>query len=58
MSENNTNNASNQNPIYFMPPQPQNNDMFGGGLSGILVSVLAGLVLGQLGIGFPRLPKL
>lgn len=33
------------------------NDIFSG-LGGIVCSVLAGLILGQLGIGFPRLPKL
>ena len=43
--------------VYFMPPQqPLNNDFFSG-FSGILCSILAGLVLGQLGIGFPKLPK-
>ena len=52
------NNNPAQNPIYFMPQPPQNNDMFGGGLSGILVSILAGLILGQIGIGLPRIPKL
>ena len=61
MSENTHNNAAaqNPNPIYFMPPQPpmSQNDIFNG-LGGIVCSVLAGLILGQLGIGFPRLPKL
>ena len=57
MSENNsTNNNPVQPPVYFMPPQ-QNNDLFSG-FGGILCSILAGLVLGQLGIGFPKLPKL
>ena len=59
MSENNTtNNNPVQPPVYFMPPQQQqNNDIFSG-FGGILCSILAGLVLGQLGIGFPKLPKL
>ena len=61
MSENTNNNAAaqNPNPIYFMPPQPpmSQNDIFNG-LGGIVCSVLAGLILGQLGIGFPRIPKL
>ena len=61
MSENtNTNTATqNPNPIYFMPPQQpmSQNDIFSG-LGGIVCSVLAGLILGQLGIGFPKLPKL
>ena len=60
MSENNTtNNNPVQPPVYFMPPQQPmiQNDIFNG-LSGIICSVLAGLILGQLGIGFPRLPKL
>ena len=62
MSEQNINNsasAQNPHPIYFVPPQqpmPQN-DIFSG-LGGIFCSVLAGLLLGQLGIGFPKLPKL
>ena len=58
MSENqNSNNNPVQPPVYFMPPQQQNNDIFSG-FGGILCSILAGLVLGQLGIGFPKLPKL
>ena len=60
MSENqNSNNNPVQPPVYFMPPQPpmSQNDIFNG-LGGIVCSVLAGLILGQLGIGFPRLPKL
>ena len=57
MSEN-QNNFIPAHPVYFMPPQqPLNNDFFSG-FSGILCSILAGLVLGQLGIGFPKLPKL
>ena len=59
MSDNQTNNIPAQ-PVYIMQPQqPQQND--GGifdGLGGLALSVLAGLVLGQLGIGFPKLPKL
>lgn len=57
MSENTNNNATAQtpNPIYFMPP-PQNDIL--SGLGGIVLSAIAGLVLGQLGIGFPRIPKL
>ena len=59
MSENNTtSNNPVQPPVYFMPPQQQqNNDIFSG-FGGILCSILAGLVLGQLGIGFPKFPKL
>jgi hypothetical protein len=61
MSENTNNNApaQNPNPIYIMPPQQSmsQNDIFSG-LGGIVCSVLAGLILGQLGISFPRLPKL
>ena len=56
MSENQNNNIPAQ-PVYFMPPQQQNNDIFSG-FGGILCSILAGLVLGQLGIGFPKFPKL
>ena len=61
MSENTNNNApaQNPNPIYIMPPQQSmsQNDIFNG-LGGIVCSVLAGLILGQLGIGFPKIPKL
>ena len=59
MSDNQNNNSNPvQPPVYFMPPQQQqNNDLFSG-FGGILCSILAGLVLGQLGIGFPKLPKL
>ena len=61
MSENINHNApaQNPNPIYIMPPQqpmPQN-DIFIG-LGGIVCSVLAGLILGQFGIGLPKLPKM
>ena len=50
-------------PVYIMqPPQPQQQNDGGifDGLGNIALSVLAGLVLGQLGggIGFPKLPKL
>ena len=56
MSKNSTNNIPVQ-PVFFMSPQaPLNNDIFSG-FSGFLCSILAGLVLGQLGIGFPNLPK-
>jgi len=47
-------------PVYIMQPQPpQNSDIFDG-LGGIVLSALAGLLLGQFGggIGFPKLPKL
>ena len=43
------------------PQQPQQNDSsIFDGLGNIALSVLAGLVLGQIGggIGFPRIPKL
>ena len=57
MSEN-TNKIPTQ-PVYIMQtPQPQQND--GGildSLGNIALSVLAGLVLGHLGI-FPKIPKL
>ena len=48
-------------PVYIMQPQPQQNDSsIFDGLGGIVLSALAGLVLGQFGggIGFPKLPKL
>ena len=63
MSENTNNNIPAQ-PIYIMQPQPQqpqqNDSSIFDGLGNIALSVLAGLVLGQLGggIGFPRFPKL
>ena len=60
MSKNNTNNIPAQ-PVYIMQPQPQQNDSsIFDGLGNIALSVLAGLVLGQIGggIGFPKLPKL
>lgn len=58
MSENKTNNIPAQ-PVYIMqqPPQPQNDSSIFDGLGNIALSVLAGLVLGQLGIGLPKLPK-
>lgn len=59
MSENTNNNIPTQ-PVYIMPPQQQNDSNIFDGLGNIALSVLAGLVLGQIGggIGFPRLPKL
>ena len=61
MSKNDTNNIPAQ-PVYIMQPQqPQQNDSsIFDGLGNIALSVLAGLVLGQIGggIGFPKLPKL
>ena len=59
MSKNNTNNIPTQ-PVYIMQPQqPQQNDnSIFDGLGNIALSVLAGLVLGQIGIGPPKLPKL
>lgn len=57
MSKNNTNNIPAQ-PVYIMQPQQQNDTGIFDGLGNIALSVLAGLVLGQLGIGFPKIPKL
>ena len=58
MSENQNNQIPAQ-PVYIMQPQPQQNDAsIFNGLGGIVLSTLAGLLLGQLGIGFPKLPKL
>ena len=57
MSKNNTNNIPAQ-PVYIMQPQQQNDTGTFDGLGNIALSVLAGLVLGQLGIGFPKIPKL
>ena len=46
-------------PVYFMPPQPQQNDgSIFNGLGGFVLSAIAGLLLGQLGIGIPKIPKL
>ncbi len=60
MSENQNNQIPAQ-PVYIMQPQPQqqNSDIFSG-LGGIVLSAIAGLLLGQFGggIGFPKLPKL
>ena len=56
MSKNNTNNIPAQ-PVYIMQPQQQNDGGIFDGLGGLALSVLAGLVLGQLGIGLPKLPK-
>ena len=58
MSENQNNQIPAQ-PVYIMQPQPQvpqSNDNFSG-FGGFLCSILAGLILGQLGIGCPKLPK-
>ena len=61
MNFNNNAPAQNPNPIYIMPPQQSmsQNDIFSG-LGGIVLSAIAGLLLGQFGggIGFPRFPKL
>ena len=56
---NNTNNNIPAQPVYIMQPQqPQQNDSsIFDGLGNIALSVLAGLVLGQIGIGLPKLPK-
>ena len=61
MSENQNNQIPAQ-PVYIMQPQPQqpqNNDIFSG-FGGIVLSAIAGLLLGQFGggIGFQRIPKL
>ena len=56
MSENTNSNIPAQ-PIYIMQPQ-QNDASILNGLGGFALSILAGLVLGQFGIGFPKLPKL
>ena len=63
MSKNNNTQNQNPNPIFIMappqpPPQPQQDDSILDGLGGLALSALAGLVLGQFGIGFPKLPKL
>ncbi len=43
-----------------MPPQQtqQNDSSIFNGLGGFVLSAIAGLLLGQLGIGFPKIPKL
>ncbi len=58
MSDNQNNQIPAQ-PVYIMQP-PQNDSSIFDGLGNIALSVLAGLVLGQIGggIGFPRFPKL
>ena len=58
MSENQNSNNTPAQPVYIMQPQPQNDTSIFNGLGGIVLSTLAGLLLGQLGIGFPKLPKL
>ena len=60
MSENKNSNNTPAQPVYIMPPpQPQQNDSsIFDGLGNIVLSVLAGLVLGQIGIGVPKIPKL
>jgi len=57
MSENNTTNNNPVQPVYIMQPQQNDGSIFNG-LGGIVLSTLAGLLLGQLGIGFPKIPKL
>ena len=59
MSENKNNTIPVQ-PVYIMQAQPQHqsDDSIFDGLGNIALSVLAGLVLGQFGIGLPKLPKL
>ena len=59
MSENKNNTIPVQ-PVYIMPAQPQHqpDDSIFDSLGNIALSVLAGLVLGQFGIGLPKLPKL
>ena len=58
MSEKQNSNNIPAQPVYIMQPQPQNDTSIFNGLGGIVLSTLAGLLLGQLGIGFPKLPKL
>ena len=58
MSENQNSNNIPAQPVYIMQPQPQNDTSIFNGLGGIVLSTLAGLLLGQLGIGFPKIPKL
>ncbi len=59
MSKNNNSQNQNPNPIFIMAPpsppqpQPQDNGIFGG-LGGIVLSAIAGLLLGQ--VGLPQLP--
>jgi hypothetical protein len=56
----NKRNTPTQPPIYVMPPpqQPQNDTSIFNGLGGFALSALVGLLLGQFGIGLPKLPKL
>ena len=58
MSENKNSNNVPAQPVYIMQPQQNDSSIFDG-LGNIALSVLAGLVLGQIGggIGFPRFPK-
>ena len=58
MSENQNSNNIPAQPVYIMQPQPQNDTSIFNGLGGFALSILAGLVLGQFGIGFPKIPKL
>ena len=58
MSEKQNSNNIPAQPVYIMQPQQQNDGSIFNGLGGIVLSTLAGLLLGQLGIGFPKLPKL
>ena len=59
MSENKTSNNVPTQPVYIIQPQQaQQNDSILDGLGGLALSALAGLVLGQFGIGFLKLPKL
>ena len=56
MSKNNNANIPTQ-PVFIMTPQqpqPQQDNGFFGGFGGIICSVLAGIVLSQLGV--PHLP--
>ena len=57
MSDNHNNNIP-AHPVYIMQPQQQNDTSILNGLGGFALSILAGLVLGQFGIGFPKIPKL
>ena len=45
-------------PVYIMQPQQQNDVSIFNGLGGFVLSAIAGLLLGQFGIGFPKIPKL
>jgi hypothetical protein len=51
--------TSTQPPVYILqPPQQPQNDSIVDGIGTIVLSTLAGLILGQYGIGLPKLPKL